>query len=230
MVRDLIVLGSGGLAQEYAWLVEEINEEERSFNLLGYLDDDPDRGKKNYLGYQVLGPVADLPRFRNAWAIAGVGDPRARRQIIERLLPQHSRWANLVSPTVRLHSSHRIGIGVMIGRYTDMTVGCEIGNHVMVNIHAVLGHAVRVGDFSVVSPNVTINGEATIGSTCYIGANAFVRNVTVGDGATVGASSAVVKDVPADCVVAGVPAKILHSGIPSHKLTRIPTNAGRNGA
>jgi len=76
----------------------------------------------------------------------------------------------------------------------------------MLNIHSVLGHAVEIGDFSVVSPNVTINGEAVIGSVCYIGANAFVRNVRIGDGSTVGASSAVVKDVPPNCVVAGVPA------------------------
>jgi serine acetyltransferase len=57
---------------------------------------------------------------------------------------------------------------------------------------------------------------------CYVGANAFVRNVHVGDGATIGASSAVVKDVPPNCVVAGVPAKVLHAGVPSHKLTREP--------
>jgi sugar O-acyltransferase (sialic acid O-acetyltransferase NeuD family) len=222
MVRDLIILGSGGLAQEYAWLVEEINEDRKSFNLLGYLDDETERVGKEYIGYPVLGTIADLPKFAGAYAIAGVGAPQARKAVVEKVSPGHTRWANLVSPTVRIHSSHKIGHGVMIGRYSDLTVGCTLGDHVMINIHCVLGHAVVVGDCTVVSPNVTINGEAVIGSVCYIGANAFVRNVHVGDGATIGASSAVVKDVPPDCVVAGVPAKVLHAGVPSHKLTREP--------
>jgi sugar O-acyltransferase (sialic acid O-acetyltransferase NeuD family) len=191
MVQDLLILGSGGLAQEYAWLVEEINEDKRTFNLLGYLDDDLARQGQEYVGYPVLGRLTDIERYPNVHAISGVGDPRLRRAMVEGPCANHRVWANLVSPTCRIHSSHRIGVGVMIGRYADLTVGCVIGNHVMLNIHCVLGHAVSVGDFSVVSPNVTLNGEAVIGRCCYVGANAFVRNVRVGDGATIGASSAV---------------------------------------
>jgi sugar O-acyltransferase (sialic acid O-acetyltransferase NeuD family) len=222
MIQDLVILGSGGLAQECAWLVEEINDDRKTFRLIGYLDDDSSRVGGEFLGYEVLGTLGDASRFSSACMIVGVGDPHLRKAMVEKLCSEHIRWANLVSPTVRLHKSHRIGVGVMIGRYSDLTVGCVIGNHVMLNIHCVLGHAVEVGDYSVVSPNVTINGEAIVGRGCYIGANAFVRNVRVGDGATVGASSAVVKDVDADCVVAGVPARVLHQGLPSHKLTRNP--------
>jgi sugar O-acyltransferase (sialic acid O-acetyltransferase NeuD family) len=222
MVKDLIILASGGLAQEYAWLVEEINDEKRTFNLLGFLDDDSRRIGQEYIGYPVLGDLDAAARYPRAHFISGVGDPRARRLTVEKVEHCRPRWANLVSPTVRLHKSNRVGSGVMIGRYADLTVGCELGNHVMLNIHAVIGHAVRIGDYSVVSPNVCINGEATIGRLCYVGANAFVRNVTVQDGATIGAGSVVVKDVAEDCVVAGVPAVVLHEGKPSHQLTRIP--------
>ena len=226
MVRDLVILGSGGLAQEYAWLVEEINEERRSFNLLGFLDDEPDRVGKEYVGYPVLGTIAGAASYPSALFAIGVGDPRVRKALAERVSPLGVKWTNLISPTVRVHKSHRIWTGVMIGRYSDLTVGCTVANFVMINIHVVLGHAVQVGDYSVISPNVTVNGEAVIGRVCYIGANAFVRNVVVGDGATVGASSAVVKDVPEDCVVAGVPAKVLHQGVPAHKLTRVPGQEG----
>ena len=222
MSTDLIILGSGGLAQEYAWLVEEINDHGGSINLLGYLDDDADRSGQRYLDRPVLGPLARVQEFSSAHFIVGVGDPHVRRAIVEKVAAFNPRWTNLISPTLRLHRSNRIGVGVMIGRYSDLTVGCTLGNHVMINIHAVLGHAVAVGDYSVVSPNVTINGEATLGSSCYVGANAFVRNVRLADGATVGAGSVVVKDVPEYCVVAGVPAKVLHQGEPKHKLTRTP--------
>ncbi|MBN2536776.1 acetyltransferase [candidate division WOR-3 bacterium] len=222
MTEDLVILGSGGLAQEYAWLVEEINDDRRRFNLLGFLDDNAERVGREYIGYPVLGALDTAARYPRAGFISGVGDPRARRLTVEKVAGFNPRWVSLVSPTVRLHSSHAIGHGVMIGRYADLTVGCRLGDHVMLNIHSVLGHAVEVGDFSVVSPNVTVNGEASIGRLCYIGANAFVRNVRVGDGATVGAGSVVTRDVPPDCVVAGVPARVLHEGKPGHVLTRVP--------
>lgn len=222
MSNDLIIIGSGGLAQEYAWLVEEINEDRKSFNLLGYLDDDPARRGQEFIGYPVLGTLAEAERFSSAALVIGVGDPRARREAFRRAGGAERRWTNLISPTARVHRSNSLGVGVIVGRYADMTVGCEIGDHVMINIHAVLGHAVTVGRFSVVSPNVTINGEAQLGEGCYVGANAFIRNVRVGDWATVGASASVTKDVEADCVVVGVPARVLHSGAPQHKLTKVP--------
>lgn len=223
-MKDLIILGSGGLAQEYAWLVEEINEHKKSFNLIGYLEDDPNRIGKYYLDYPVLGRISAAKEYPKAYFITGVGDPRVRRMLVEKVQSYNLKWTNLISPTVRLHRSHKIGHGVMIGRYSDLTVECEIGNHVMINIHVVLGHSVKVGDYSVISPNVTVNGEATIGTMCYIGANAFVRNLHLADGITVGAGSAVVKEYEENCVVAGVPAREIRKGAPSHQLTRIPGN------
>lgn len=48
----------------------------------------------------------------------------------------------------------------------------------------------------------------TIGSDCWIGANAFIRNgVSIGHGAIVAANAAVVKDVAPYEIVGGVPAK-----------------------
>ena len=37
-MNDLIILGAGGLGQEIAWLVEEINEEKKDWNLIGFID------------------------------------------------------------------------------------------------------------------------------------------------------------------------------------------------
>ena len=90
----------------------------------------------------------------------------------------------------------------------------------MLNIHVVLGHDVTIGDYSIVSPNVTINGGAKLGNTCSVGANAFIRDITIGDFVTVGASSCVVKDVESNCVVAGVPANIIKRGKPMHSVTK----------
>jgi len=219
-MKDLVILGAGGLGQEIVWLAEEINERRPEWNILGYLDKDPTVQGMNVLGYPVLGSDSDATRFRQAYFALGVGDPRLRKRIVDSLGEAEYQWATLISPTARVHPSNHLEKGVVVGRYTDMTVNCKIGKFVMINIHVVIGHAVEIGDYSVVEPNVTINGEGRIGNGCLVGANAFVRDVCVSDGVTIGAGSVVVRPVESDCVVAGVPARVIRRGSPNHTLTK----------
>jgi len=71
-----------------------------------------------------------------------------------------------------------------------------------------------------------ITGGAKIGKSCFVGANTFIRDVTIGDYVTVGACSCVVDQIEPDCVVAGVPAKIIHRGAPVHSVTKILRGKG----
>ncbi len=220
-MKDIIILGAGGLGQEIAWLIEEINEEKKRWNILGYIDSHPAVQNLEFIGYPVLGPLDLIDKYKNAYYVIAYGDPKLRKRIVQSTLNIYNvKWANLYSPTVRIHSSNKIGKGVVIGRYSDLTLDCQIGNFVMLNIHVVLGHDVIIGDYTIVSPNVTINGSARVGSTCSVGANSFIRDVTINDGVTIGASSCVIRDVESDCVAAGVPVRIIHKGKPIHSVTK----------
>ncbi|MFC2093009.1 acetyltransferase [Bacteroidota bacterium] len=219
-MRDLVILGAGALGQEVAWLVEEINEKKDEWNLLGFLDDYQSIPPKKILGYPILGDYSKVPEYIEAYFVIAFGDARLREKIANEISKYDVKWANLYSPTVRIHRSNKIGKGVVIGRYTDLTINCDIGDFVYLNIHVVLGHEVKIGKYSIVSPNVTINGGATIGKACQIGANAFIKEIAIGNHVTVGASSCVVKDVDSDCVIVGVPAKIIHKGKPTTSISR----------
>jgi sugar O-acyltransferase (sialic acid O-acetyltransferase NeuD family) len=220
-MKDIIVLGAGGLGQEVAWLVEEINDCKHEWNLLGFLDSHPSVKDMTLIDYPVLGSFEDAYKYPNAQFVVAFGDPRMRKKVVDIVSEFNVDWATLISPTVRVHKSNKFGYGVVVGRYTDLTLDCLIGNHVMLNIHVVLGHRVEIGDYSIISPNVTINGGAKIGKCCSVGANAFVRDITIGDYVTIGASSCVIKPVESECVVAGVPAIIIRKGAPVHSVTKI---------
>lgn len=78
----------------------------------------------------------------------------------------------------------------------------------------------KVGRNCVIGGHVTIGGKSgstdvpTIGDNVYIATGAkILGNVTVGEGAVIGANAVVVKDVPARSVAAGVPAKIIATDI-----------------
>ncbi|MBA3680768.1 MAG: NeuD/PglB/VioB family sugar acetyltransferase [Bacteroidetes bacterium] len=219
-MKDIVIIGAGALGQEVAWLIEEINEKSVQWNILGFLDDFAFSTKKTILGYPCIGSFKDVANFKDASFILGFGDPRLTEKIYNEINGENLNWATLISPTVRIHKSNKIGKGVVIGRNADLTVNCTINDFVYINIHVVLGHEVEVDKFSIISPNVTINGGGKIGKACQIGANAFIKDVFIGDYSTVGASSCVIKTVEEYSVVAGVPAKVLHKGTPTKSISR----------
>jgi sugar O-acyltransferase (sialic acid O-acetyltransferase NeuD family) len=219
-MEKIIILGAGAMGQEVVWLIEEINENKKTWEIIGFLDDFAFGTKEQILGYPVLGKYSDILNFKDSFFILAFGDPRLTERLYNELNGINYKWASLISPTVRIHPSNKIGKGVIIGRFTDLTVNCEIHDFAILNIHVVLGHEVTVGEFSIISPNVTVNGGGKIGRACQIGANAFIKDVTIGDYSTVGASSCVVKPVENYCVVAGIPAKVLHQGTPNTSISR----------
>ena len=40
MVKDIVIIGAGGLAKEVAFLIEDINKEKMQWNILGFIDND----------------------------------------------------------------------------------------------------------------------------------------------------------------------------------------------
>jgi sugar O-acyltransferase (sialic acid O-acetyltransferase NeuD family) len=225
-MKQIIILGAGGLGQEIAWLIEEINESKETWQILGYLDSHPSVQGLTLANYPVLGTFEDAIKYPESYFVIAFGDPRKRYETFQLVSKYNLNWATLISPTVRVHESNKLGTGVVIGRNTNLTLHCELDDFVMLNIHVVIGHDVKIGKFSIVSPNVTINGGARIGKICSIGANAFVRDINIDDLVTVGACSCVVKDVASNCVVGGVPAKIIQGGVPNNSVTK--TMRGNN--
>lgn len=68
-----------------------------------------------------------------------------------------------------------------------------------------------------------ISGKITkIGNDVWIGANCVIRQgITIGNGAVIGAGSVVLKDVPANTIVAGVPAKFIKKRMDDDKWQRV---------
>lgn len=219
-MKDIIIIGAGALGQEVCWLIEEINDLEKTWNILGFLDDFGYKNSKSFMDYKCLGMVSDAHKFKDAYFVIAYGDPRLRESQFKKMGGNDYKWATLISPTVRVHKSVKIGKGVVIGRNTDLTVNCILKDFTYLNIHVVLGHEVEIGEFSIISPNSTINGGGVIGKCCQVGANSFIKDVVVGDYSTVGASSCVIKPVEEYSVVTGVPAKLLHKGVPNKSISR----------
>lgn len=111
---------------------------------------------------------------------------------------------NRVSVTfgVDIHPAARMGKGIMLDHATGLVIGetAVVGNNVSILQSVTLGGTGKdEGD-----------RHPKIGDGVLISAGAkILGNISVGEGAKVGAGSVVLEDVPAHTTVAGVPAKIV---------------------
>ena len=88
----------------------------------------------------------------------------------------------------------------------------EIGNQVMISPNCVLSggqHGIAIDGTPMLFQACPTNRGIKIGNDIWIGANSVILDgVTIADGAVIGASSVVTKDVPPYAVVCGNPAKV----------------------
>ncbi len=94
----------------------------------------------------------------------------------------------------------RIGNDVEIGANTCIDRGAlddtVIGNGVKIDNQVQIGHNVRIGDHTAIAGCVGIAGSAVIGSRCLLlGASMVVGHLTIADGVTVSAATAVTHSI-----------------------------------
>lgn len=109
---------------------------------------------------------------------------------------------------VDIHPAAQLGRGLMVDHATGLVIGetAVVGNDVS------LLHGVTLGG----TGNGIGKRHPTIGEGVLISSGAkILGNITVGDGAKVGAGSVVLESVPSHVTVAGVPAKVV--GRPAEK-------------
>jgi len=217
-MRDLIVFGAGGFAQEVAWVVESMNEslsEIDRWNLLGYADDDISRAGLTLYGYQVLSNEHVASRDpEKLWFHCAIGRNGAREMVATRLEASGMRAATLIHPSVMRAKFVEVGEGSYVAPGVVLSPMVVIGRHVLVNQRSSVGHDTKLDDFSQICPGAQINASCTIERGAFVGSNASVhQGRRIGAAAVVGANAQVIRDVAAKTTVAGVPAQVLSRGV-----------------
>jgi sugar O-acyltransferase (sialic acid O-acetyltransferase NeuD family) len=207
-IRDIAIVGGGGLGKETAVLINQMNQQELHWNVVGFYDDALPVAQR-VAGYLVLGKVSDLNTIDYPLHIVvAIGDPVVKSNVINQLTNPRLRFPSLVHPTANIGLNVNIGEGSVVTAGCHVTVDVEIGRHVLLNLNTTVGHDVHIGDYSSIMPGVHLSGYVKIGRSVLIGTGASVlQHVDIGDHAVIGAGSVVNKPIKENVTVAGVPAR-----------------------
>ena len=208
--KQLILLGAR--APEIVKLLEAVRASRADhFELLGFVDDDPQTHGKSLVGLPVLGGSNLLASdYHEAFVVNNVGRTTVvRRKAWDRLKALGCKPYTAVHPGVNI-AHVELGAGVIVQENSILSPGVSVGDQTLVNFSVIIAHESFIGQCCFLAPGVVINSRVNIREGAFLGAGAIVLpGVTVGEWAVVGAGSVVIKDVPPWCTVFGNPARII---------------------
>lgn len=195
--RRVIIACSGSFGRELAgWL----KAYEPSTEFLGFIDD--------YHPHDCLGSISGhQPRDGVTYLVAN-GRGSHRVAIAELLESRGAYMGSLISPKATLGTPLTEENQVLILGNASISVDVAIGHQTMIQELSVVGHDVTLGRGCTLSSFSFVGGGAQLGDRVTVFPHVTILpRVRVGDNATLGAGSVVIKDVTAGHTVFGNPAK-----------------------
>lgn len=209
-MKDLLIYGFGGFGQEVACLINHINNDKPTWNVIGYIDDGVEAGTMCKYG-KVLGDCNTL----NSWdkpvaVVIAIGSCKALEVISKNVINPNVEFPNIIAPNVFYFDKD----DVTLGKGNIITFGCRfscntyLGDFNVLNGNVSLGHDVRLGNFNVLFPETRISGQTIVGNNNFFGARTFVSQcLKIGDNCRFGAGCYVLRKTKDGCLYMGNPAK-----------------------
>ena len=209
-MKDILIYGFGGFGHEVACLIQHINKEKPTWNVIGYIDDGVEVGTECKYG-KVLGNCDTL----NAWdkpvsVVIAIGSCKALEVVSKKIVNPNVEFPNIVAPNVFYFDEE----SVTMGKGNIVTFGCRfscntrLGNFNVLNGNISLGHDASMGNYNVMFPETRISGQTSVGDRNFFGARCFVAQcLKVGNDCRFGAGAYILRKTKDGCRYMGNPAK-----------------------
>ena len=96
-----------------------------------------------------------------------IGDNSIREKVIFKLESKGIKLATLIHPQAYISQYSSLGEGTVVLANAVVNVGAKVGKGCIINTGAVIEHDCVLGDFSHVSPNVSLAGGCHVGNYTF---------------------------------------------------------------
>lgn len=194
--RPVIVIGGGSHAKD---VIEALKL--CSVKLIGATDPDPKLEGIKILGVDVLGgdDLVFKHHVDSVLLANGVGsliNVTSRRAVFEKFKKRGYRFTNVIHPAAIISEGVDFGEGVQVMAGAIVQSGVILGDDVLVNVRACVGHDSKVGAHAHIATMSLVSGGVIVGDNVFVGAGAIViQGFHIGAAAMIGAGAIVNKNV-----------------------------------
>lgn len=209
-MKNIVIIGAGGVGRETALIIEKINEVNLTWNLIGFIDDNINSWNKVINGYPVVGGINYLETLPvDTYIIIAIANYEIKKKIVNKINNKF-KFATIIHPKVWIHDYIKIGEGSIIYEGAIITTNIKIGNHVIISPKCGIGHDSIIKDYVSLLWNVNISGNDIIEEGVMMGTGSTViQGKKIGEGSIIGAGAVVIEDIDAYNTAVGVPANII---------------------
>ena len=206
-MKNLIIIGAGGMGREIYLLALECNEFNKQFRIKGFIDDNINSLDRFEKYPPILSKIDDYKICDKDVFVCALGDVRTERIIINKILIKGGEFISLIHPTARIAPDSQVGNGTIVMRRVDLGSNTKIGSYSFLQNDSIIGHDAVIGDFVRIDCKVVCVGGVIVKDEATIHTSAVISHkVIVGKNAIVGALSLVIRNVKNNTTVVGNPA------------------------
>lgn len=206
-MKDIIILGANGFGREVLQWIKDINRERPTWNIKGFLDDNPDALDGYACDYKIIGSIREWTPSENEEFVFAIASPKVKESLAMMLKAKGARFARVVHPTSIVGDFCEIGEGLVVTPRAKISPNVKIGDFVTV-LGCGVGHDAEIGDYSTLCGYCAVNGHVKLGKRVFVGTSSVVApSKKVGDDAYICMGSMVMTNVKAGTKVVGNPAR-----------------------
>jgi len=196
--KRIVILGASDAAE----VVADILLDNREYEIIGFVDDNPQADYKFY-GISVI--YSNVRKFAyeydrslfDAVIISfGGSNLENKKSVYNLYVEQNIPFINAIDRTAKIGRNVSIGKGNVIGAFAYIGTSTVIHDNNWIASSVNIDHHNCLGSHNLIGPNMSSPGEVTIGDLNKIGANASLSNyVTVGNNNQIMNNKCIVRNV-----------------------------------